>query len=179
MKYREDFVTNSSSSSFIAVCKTERENKILNYPREEFVIGNRGTLEFNRGSWEDHSDMYSKINFLAIQCIYGEIHKWKDTLNAVLKEEFNCDTINWDKINEDVEYDDAYIDHDSVFCRGSRDAKILKDKELCRQFIFNDKSVLYFGSDEIDPNHRQCVLMKDLSENRNFAIYGGYYYVED
>ena len=165
MKIRLDYVTNSSSSSFIALNKEEYSTNKLKEQFESIVIGKEGNREFSRFLSESR-DFFSKLNFLSLSLLYLDDIKdkedswyrnfllnknpdffsvnYKEILNQLIKKELNK-KLDWKLIKKMKEDCDSYIDHQSLF-EGIPD--ILKDEDSMKRFLFNDKSIVVFDGDE-------------------------------
>ena len=168
MKIRLDYVTNSSSSSFIALNKEEYSTNKLREQLsgyESIVIGKEGNREFSRFLSES-KDFFSKLNFLSLSLLYLDDIKdredswyrnfllnknpdffsveYKEKLNQLIQKELNK-KLDWNLIKE-LKYNYySYIDHQSLF-EGIPD--ILKDEDSMKRFLFNDKSIVVFDGDE-------------------------------
>ena len=168
MKVRLDYVTNSSSSSFIALNKNDYSLENLREQLSDLksvTIGEKGNKEFGR-FLSVNEDFFSKLNFLAISILgLGEVKKsddswlkksliekfpnflsenYKEILNRVIYKILRKN-LNWKLIKRLKIQCNAYIDHQSIF-EGL--PEILKDEESLKRFLFNDKSVVVFDSDE-------------------------------
>lgn len=192
MKVRVDFVTNSSSSSFIVISNedyTKEDLELLrghldDYAMERFKeigIFEKGKHQFG---WEEEKsyDFESKINFLLIlvgrlasslkDYEDGEDHYYIDKSNyeeysGKMKEydknltdalsEIGIETIDWKKIIEKMNYKNdnyAYIDHQSnIFERDYSD--LLESVENIKEFLFNDKSCIITGNDNVYHEDRE------------------------
>jgi hypothetical protein len=142
MKIREDFVTNSSSSSFILICK-DKHISVPGLYSNVFVIGKKGNLIFDK-ELAVFTDTYDKINFIAIAAIAGEFKE--SVLNDVLMDVMpNVTDIDWSYINDQYCQEGAYIDHQCL-CQGNL-AYLYTKSESLKRFLFNDKSKLIMSLD--------------------------------
>lgn len=89
MKQRNDFVSNSSSSSFIVIKDTNCQN--FNFNDETIKVPNSdsGNLEFGWG-FQKYDDFWSKLNFCALILVSIDEHRnW-------VKDDKDC-TYEWEK----------------------------------------------------------------------------------
>ena len=168
MKIRIDYITNSSSSSFIAL---NREDYSIDKLKEQLSgyksikIGKRGNREFSRFLSETR-DFFSKLNFLSLSLLYIDdikdrkdnwyrnfllnksskffLEDYKEILNQLIQKELNL-ILDWKLIKKMKRNTDAYIDHQSLL---EGIPEILKDEDSMKRFLFNDKSIVVFDGDE-------------------------------
>lgn len=152
MKRRLGFVSNSSSSSFIVIdfapyTPIESISKFVN-DSNEFVIGEWGCTEFG---WDEtkYSSMFDRINFAWLQTEYIDKPEWKEMLEDVLKEYFQCEKVT-SKIS--TEYDCrksqvwGYIDHQSAAGEGAN-IGMFDNKENLKAFLFGAESFIQGDND--------------------------------
>lgn len=144
MKLRTDFVTNSSSSSFIVVKMSDFKNYKNKFIREskKYVIGESGELSFGWGI-EKHTDFDTKVNWLALIAHYNDLST--EFLEAAIKELTGCSSIITDAFYKAIDDGDAYIDHQS-----SDDPEsifVLKNYDILIKFLGNDESYVWVDND--------------------------------
>lgn len=170
MKIRLDFITNSSSSSFIAINHESYNNNYSLIESEEdkdnFVLFESGNKEFG---WEqrEYKDMESKVNYILIQIAdldyYSNknntgyfsrkiskelVQSYKSNIESILCENLGITKINWDKLKQVIDdSSDIYIDHQSSFYENP----YLEDFIMTRleDFLFNNNSVIITGNDNV------------------------------
>ena len=155
MKFRNGFVSNSSSSSFIVI---DAPSYLPFCSDEEHLVVDRGfgTYEFGWGP-EDVMDMGARVIFSYIQATETEVtvdplleqaliatqrsnNLLLDMLEEVIKENSNVKSIEWNLGN------DAYIDHQSHGSEGSN-MEMFESKQSLKDFIFGSKSYIHLDND--------------------------------
>ena len=142
MKFRNGFVSNSSSSSFVVIGKEVSSNTKL---PNDYVVGASGECEFG---WDfvKYDDIDDRINFAYIQA--GCKDDWMYMLEELLKahgvQEFESRITNeWDCEGDEVY---GYIDHQSAACEGEN-TEIFDSPEILERFIFCVDSFIQGGND--------------------------------
>ena len=149
MKIRSDFVTNSSSSSFIVIPKMS--------PATEFKKGKDTISVYDIGCMGGHKcfdrcyqesfDVHSKINFLALYIDSLEgfdgnteiVAEYKQKLEEAIKVFFGAEKVNWNR-------PDGWIDHAG---EQESDVKfIFSSKEMLWKYLFDDRSGIVMYDDE-------------------------------
>lgn len=143
MKIRSDFVSNSSSSSFIVIRSTNIEKYNFNNQNITVPNINEGNREFGWG-WEKFNDFWSKLNFCAIQL--SEIRTQKKYYDEVIaKTEKTDDDIFWlehrgKKIKEDSDRFDDLWDMLQTVCKDNFNLNIelASEEEIDNMFAYID-----------------------------------------
>jgi hypothetical protein len=142
MKYRDGFVSNSSSSSFLVIKGNADPNISL---EKDFIIGKLGKCKFG---WEPrrYSDINDKINFAYLQALYNET--WMDMLYDVLKKRGakNISCALSSDYNAKKHERWAYIDHQSSAGEG-QNTEIFDNVDILEQFIFSYDSFIMGDND--------------------------------
>jgi len=146
MKSRSGFISNSSSSSFIYVCKSCQLNlPVLGvYDYEIFIDNTFGETEFGWGPKEIY-DTGSKIIFSYLQAKYLSSPGYIEMLEDVIKEYYGVKEITWwlgNGIDEEGCY--AYIDHQSI---GDDNLEMFDSRDTLIQFIFGPDSYISLDND--------------------------------
>ena len=130
-----DFVTNSSSSSFIICNKNDNYESI----DHNVTIGKLGETEFYNGAGKFNS-FFDRLNFVAIQALtrqnYEKNHSWIDKINRIFKKHTNH-KLNWKYIKEQYDKSDAYIDHQSCYYDEDGMREMMDDDVILEHFLFN------------------------------------------
>jgi len=148
MKKRFGFVSNSSSTSFIVICDDEStlDFSVLDQYKDIgaiYIGAYGGESEFG---WEfkQWNDFASKLNWTILQIRdsfdLGEQVELLQMVYEVLTEHF--DGKIYDRLN-------GYIDHQSCVRENPRNGEILESKEKLRSFLFNPKSFIQGGNDNV------------------------------
>ena len=164
MKIRCDFVTNSSSSSFIAINKGNYKNCNLEIEEDldNFTLFESGNKEFG-WDFKEFSDIRSKVNYILIQMSdlmeYGKdkyfskeiIQTYRKMIESVLSNNLGIN-IDWNELQKrkDSSHECIYVDHQSNFYECPYLVEFLLESESrLEDFIFNDKSVIITGNDNV------------------------------
>jgi hypothetical protein len=193
MKIRNGFVSNSSSSSFVAIAK-KRDKEIpvpITYSNTLMIPRNlSGETEFGSNSGK-YSDFDSKLNFLILQALYADDINCISFIYQILRQKFGnidiknnlrLDFVDFDDGDDSEELDKIHfgsIDHQSIgegfleFFEGSPEdkKKNLASRayslvEKMYNFLFMNDSYLYFTSDGCDIND----MIKKIDKEKYWII---------
>jgi len=144
MKIRNDFVSNSSSSSYLII--DDSKQIPLQELSANYTIGNLGTYEFGWGPEFIH-DRHSKINFAWIQA-HADLDIYMPMLQHILGihgvRNLECVlTTDWD---DEQEKKWGYIDHQSSWSSGSN-MELFDNVETLERFLFHPKSSIVLDND--------------------------------
>ena len=169
MKDRNDFVSNSSSSSFIVITDSGAFDAPRSFCGEEVTLPNAelGQAEFGWQT-ERYGDFWSKLNWCAIvisdkrdmekgdgpdEELKGRVMEpWyrADEMERNLKEvcaELGYDVSVRQKGEDECEWDYGYIDHQSAIFEDPSNARMFKTKKALRDFLTNSGSYVDNSND--------------------------------
>jgi len=155
MKIRNGFVSNSSSSSYVVINKSNLNDiekfkylaswyDVVNIPLEN------GEKEFG---WDvvQYTDE-SKINFAYLQAMYADRPDWANMITKLLKENLGIEHISIDIAWCNSKYgyiklpDCGYIDHQSNAAENTN-TEIFDSEENLKYFLFCDESYIQGDND--------------------------------
>jgi hypothetical protein len=166
MKTRRDFVSNSSSASFIVITDTGAAQR-LSAAEEQYTLPDP---EFGESAFgwqtEKYGDVRSKLNWCAIVLRDKREQEKYDNPDETLRE---CVEKPWFRFAEmekmflkvcsdaglrvkirppSDEYDyDCYIDHQSAVGEAPENARMFKSEKALRDFLFNGGSYIDCSND--------------------------------
>lgn len=158
MKVRIGFVSNSSSSSFVVVSDgildQETEDAFIESIRKKHVkfvpFQNGAECKFG---WEEkeYNDVDTKLNWAFLQAYYAKKQMANEKPLALLRLLFKCHRIDIDEcaLDKAVDSDLAYIDHQSCCYESERHLDIFKSSVKLRSFLFDSRSRLVTGNDNV------------------------------
>ncbi len=154
MKKRINFVSNSSSSSYVFIPEEINACHINNAYNKIaqcffFCANNKkwdglldGEIKFD-WQWKKYFDFESKWNWLVLQAYYGG-QAYMDKINAYLKTISPKICLNWSEIDNKVEECVAYIDHQSVDAKSTFENV---ERIGVMEFLLNDRCYIQNGND--------------------------------
>ena len=150
MKFRHGFVSNSSSSSFVVIGKSDNLDVLSTDLNGVFTLSDKDTFcEFGWGPEVISNDIKARIMFAYLQTQDDQNgESWLQMLEKVIKEYSSIREIIWD-VNKDENGKqtwNAYIDHQSSASEGSNTE--IFDNEIClKDFIFSSDSKIVLDND--------------------------------
>jgi hypothetical protein len=152
LKFREGFVSNSSSSSFVIIGSSGKRVPGSNLlPADDGVLhfGLHGVTEFGWGP-DTVQDVQSRINFAYLQTQFPQSDpKWIGMLENVIRRETGLTEIAWDvtsNYNAPEGKVWGYIDHQSAASEG-RNTEIFDSEDVLTAFIFDQDSLIELDND--------------------------------
>lgn len=153
-KKRSDFVTNSSSSSYIVIApfNDRPKEKIPDSSIHDgiYYIGKEGETEFGWGEYAV-SGVHTRINFACLQSYYASNEKWQKMLfDAIYHNNPNIEQIVvMLDVNDDEELEETvwgYIDHQSSASEGEN-TEMFDDMDSLERFLFDINSYIQLDND--------------------------------
>lgn len=151
MKIRSDFVSNSSSSSFVVIGGSDNKTMPFEWSLIPILLPSKqGCYEFG-WSVNTYNDFWSKLNWCALM-ISDERHNNKEhaeEMEALLKEvcamnfNLNVAIMSDEKICELG----AYIDHQSSIVEKPQNAIMFKNSSKLIRFLSSSESYIETGND--------------------------------
>ena len=156
MKIRLDFVSNSSSSSYIVICTDGIETYNFNYQNIQLPAFEHGTSQFD---WEvrDIYDIWSKLNFCALQLLLlkgvqdrNDEYSKKCNWNGSYYRCYNMfvdvckDILHLDPII--VDDNKSFIDHQSCVTENAN-MEMFESKEQLIAFLTSRNSYIHTDND--------------------------------
>ena len=143
MKIRTSFVTNSSSSSFIVIGNSNKEDLKDAFIDKEFKI--EGCYHFG---WDvtKYTSVWDRIAFAYIQAMNIDRRDWITMLEHVIMEHTGASyIINYLSLDyKDGNY--SYIDHQSSSIEGEN-IEMFDSEESLHDFLFNSSSYIQGDND--------------------------------
>ena len=168
MKIRIDFVSNSSSSSFIVITDSGKmaEKKEISAEADQIVVP---SLEMGEAcfGWqtEKYYDFWSKLNWCAIVVLTKKGLEEDETSDEKLKDEVSkpwfranemenmlksvCVKFGYDVVlaEQSKDYCDFYIDHQSNIVEEPDNARMFASEKTLHDFLLNDGSYIDNSND--------------------------------
>ncbi len=158
MKKRINFVSNSSSSSYVVIPEEINACHINNAYNKiaqcfMFCVDSSdwdglldGEIKFD-WQWKKYFDFESKWNWLVLQAYYGG-QSYMNKIDSYLKLINSKVHLNWNKIEYAVQDNDIYIDHQSI----DAEETFKKVENIgIGEFLLNEKCYIQNGNDNEEP----------------------------